>query len=172
MVYHALFQPIFCSMMLCNIPLIHRFLNYIGQLWCVEFYIYVLQVSSLANWLNFLPSLAVVIILNNYSVRTTRLKNLQVIASFQHSTESIISISISTIQISFITPSDHCWYCPGRCIQERSGPVTSYLIYPNPNRISVKVAKSEKLFKFCPIFRQRAKIVSLNFSLIHKVKKI
>ena len=97
-----------CPFSFNNIALIHRFLNFI----VLNFFIYFLQVSSLANWLNFLPTSVIIL-----SRHTTRLKNLQAnIASFQHSTVGIISISISTIQISFITSSDHCGFCSGRCI--------------------------------------------------------
>ena len=71
------------------------------------FYIYVivLQVSGLTNWLLIIATIMFI--------------NLQVIASCQCSTVSIIlltNIGIRIIQISFITPSDHCGFCSGRCI--------------------------------------------------------
>ena len=94
---------------------------------------YVLQVSGLTNWLLTSPTIILI--------------NLQVIViCCQCSTISIIlltNIGISIIQISFIPSSDHCWFCSGRCIQERSRSIASYLIYPNPNSVSVQIIFNE-----------------------------
>ena len=96
-------------------------------------YVIVLQVSGLTNWLLTSPTIILI--------------NLQVIViCCQCSTISIIlltNIGISIIQISFIPSSDHCWFCSGRCIQERSRSIASYLIYPNPNSVSVQIIFNE-----------------------------